>query len=596
MSIAALQSSVTQYGITWMFDKAYEVGQYVTGDYWVVGPVKVVSITNSWHTHGFSPTADQDGSMVNPPTTGTQGYDNTVNGYTASLNVGKSIRAGIPLNLAANSSLVSTVSWLYSSETNTEPGCPSFNGGTGTPRPVLRDGAVLTCVATAPAAGSFRPPYCGNDKTAKYTKADLNYSLLGNLTPPPVYPQVTILENAFARPWLDHFNGYMGGFVHPSENMPQYGQDMSNLMGEVALALHLDFSKLPGSPSKEKTLIGLVQWGIDLKAIVDNGGFWECNGGHASGRKWPILFAGLMLNDTGMKNIGQKSGDYLYSGSYGAGNEPPDYVYFGEDDQTFYVKDADIYPTPYERHEKSGFVWYGHGNPGKKKDYLEYESKHKGLPEWGIRHATDPNRDGLDWGNASYRTCCTGGAWGGFVLAAHIMNATSLWNHDALFDYVDRYIEIETKEKGLTSAQDRLFVVYTWNTYRKQYGGVWKRSDPNDLYSTGTRDYSSCVYNCTRVEDRMITMAGRSEPSAVSVSPNPMQDQAIFSIPFNNIKQVTIFDQAGNTVYQTVGAYCNTPLQWHGMDIAGQPVKPGVYFYSVTSDGQTWSGRIVKAR
>src|SRR4051812_40150189 len=35
---AATASSLTQYGITWTFDKAYTYGSYATGDYWVVGP------------------------------------------------------------------------------------------------------------------------------------------------------------------------------------------------------------------------------------------------------------------------------------------------------------------------------------------------------------------------------------------------------------------------------------------------------------------------------------------------------------------------------------------------------------------------------
>ena len=38
-------SSVTQYGITWKFDKEYKFGKFITGDYWVIGPVKVVSVT-----------------------------------------------------------------------------------------------------------------------------------------------------------------------------------------------------------------------------------------------------------------------------------------------------------------------------------------------------------------------------------------------------------------------------------------------------------------------------------------------------------------------------------------------------------------------
>ena len=32
---------VTQYGITWTFDRPVQAGQFVTGDWWVVGPVTV---------------------------------------------------------------------------------------------------------------------------------------------------------------------------------------------------------------------------------------------------------------------------------------------------------------------------------------------------------------------------------------------------------------------------------------------------------------------------------------------------------------------------------------------------------------------------
>ena len=63
-----------------------------------------------------------------------------------------------------------------------------------------------------------------------------------------------------------------------------------------------------------------------------------------------------------------------------------------------------------------------------------------------------------------------------------------------------------------------------------------------------------------------------------------------------NNQTITICDQAGNRVHHFVRAIHELPLQWCGMDIAGRPVKPGVYFYSFTSDGHTWSGRIVKAR
>ncbi|MGE9290975.1 MAG: hypothetical protein ACQKBT_08300, partial [Puniceicoccales bacterium] len=52
VAVAALQSlpaadyarEVSQYGITWTFDQEYPVGQFVSGDWWVVGPVEVVKV------------------------------------------------------------------------------------------------------------------------------------------------------------------------------------------------------------------------------------------------------------------------------------------------------------------------------------------------------------------------------------------------------------------------------------------------------------------------------------------------------------------------------------------------------------------------
>src|SRR5262245_9975677 len=39
-----LRASVSQYGITWTLAKPVPVGQFVNGDFYVVGPVTVVSI------------------------------------------------------------------------------------------------------------------------------------------------------------------------------------------------------------------------------------------------------------------------------------------------------------------------------------------------------------------------------------------------------------------------------------------------------------------------------------------------------------------------------------------------------------------------
>ena len=65
--------SVSQFGIKWGFDKVYPTGRFANGDYWVIGPVKIVGISpKSQEVDGRT----KHGSMVNPTTEPRiQGYD-----------------------------------------------------------------------------------------------------------------------------------------------------------------------------------------------------------------------------------------------------------------------------------------------------------------------------------------------------------------------------------------------------------------------------------------------------------------------------------------------------------------------------------------
>lgn len=438
---------ISQYGITWTFDKAYPIGQFCTGDYWVRGPVTVIKITTDLHAPGFAPQPGEDGSMVNPGTDNKQGYDNRLASYDAKLNAaligGKPISANNPLVLKVNSSLVSMVSWLYKSEQDTEPGTPKFNGGTKAPRPVTRAGAVLTVLPSAPVAGSFRPPYAGNDKTVKFNVKGLDLSKLKNLAPVAATPNPESLAKQMERPWLDHVNEYLGAMVHPSENMPNYGREIAQILSQVALLLHVDFSKLPGNPAKDKLLAQFVQFGIDCTGIADNGGGWPANGGHHLGRKWPILFAGVMLNDSHMKDVGHWK------------------TRFQEDEQTFYVTQAevDITHSPQWKPDKRG----GAPEP--------YTKENIGLPEWGIGHAVQPTADNREW-RATYRGINTP-IYPGFVLAARLMGQEEAWNHQALFDYTDRWMKMSGGAAiPNTTEATPIFVANMWKAYGGQAATV----------------------------------------------------------------------------------------------------------------------------
>ena len=91
------RASITQYGVTWTFSTAVPAGRFVTGDWWVVGPVTVSCISPA-------PVTERHGSVLNPPAGSQQGYDARIAGFEPSL------RAVFPLQLEAGDSLVSTAS------------------------------------------------------------------------------------------------------------------------------------------------------------------------------------------------------------------------------------------------------------------------------------------------------------------------------------------------------------------------------------------------------------------------------------------------------------------------------------------------------
>jgi hypothetical protein len=449
---AAQQSEVSQFGITWTFDKDYTVGQFANGDYWVVGPVTIVRIQPvSVELNGRM----INGSMINPsPRLGqTQAYDSAAYGMYArpgnfdpGLNAarpnGTDLSIDNPLVLQPDCSLVSTESTLQANDSTQ-----------------LKAAAVLTILDKPAKEGSFRPPYSGTDKTVRFNKEQLDYSLLASLKPVPGTPRLAEVERYFERPWIDHIPLWPARALHPVDNMPDYGREISTQIGIGALMLNLNFS----NTQKEKLLVRYVQLGIDFYGIIQDGGEknWAANGGHASGRKWPILFSGLVLNDPNMKNIGRTDiPDY--------GPAHPEYIHFGEDDQTFYVTEADVEAT-------HGPLWSPDRRDAQK---IPYEQEDIGLPEWGIVHADGPERSNKFWVTA-YRQVSSPG-WGGFVLAAHIMKAKDLWNHNALFDYKDRYMQIEDKWR-----QTSMFVLSMWNAYRKDYGPVWTMSPKLNITATG---------------------------------------------------------------------------------------------------------------
>jgi len=404
---------LSQFGITWTFAEPVAFGRFANGDYWVVGPVEITAINPPSTTVSGR---TRNGSMINPGLGMTQGYDSAMYGqygpnYSASLNVALGVSAGSPLTVQPGSSLISSISI-----------------DTAGNRPQLRTAAVLTVLAAPAPAGSFRPPYFGADKTLRYNVSQLDFARLPKLAAVAGAPSLAAAAGRFQRPWLEHVLSWTGRYCHPSENMPDYGRDMALAIGDGMLSLLLDYP----DEEKQTLLVRLVQYGIDLYAIASAGGVWEDLGGHMHGRKLPILLAGLVLGDAGMSAIGTTMPQR-----------------FQEDRQTWVVTQADV-GRP---------LYHADGRP--REEYIQADV---GVPEWGEQHTRQPERDGRNW-SAYYRRI-VGHSILAHVLAARILGLKDAWHWDPLFDYIDRYWEIEKDVSSSGGGNITTFHKNMWLAYR----------------------------------------------------------------------------------------------------------------------------------
>jgi hypothetical protein len=411
VSPADAATSVTQHGITWSFKDDHQTGQFANGDWWVVGPVTITRITP--YDKDPSDGVDMHGTIVNPVINAAQGWDSRVNGtaYDPLKNIAKSL----PFKVENNSSIMSAESF---EETLT----------VAHPRQ-LRTIAILTVLPAAAPPGSFRPPYAGTDKSIRWNKSKLDYGIFKKLKPVDRTPDLAEVEARFEKALIEVKSGWRSNPLRPVTNSPDYGREISQQFGVAALMLNLDF---PDS-RKETLLVRLVQRGIDIYGSALNGHNWNGNGGHAQGRKLPLLIAAKALGDAEMLSWADASKHFI----------------FQEDHQTFHVTQADV---DLARKHTSGRIREA------------YTPAMIGMPEWSGGHAFNPAEDGSQWGIA-YRTVC-GAAMIPNVLVARLMNLESAWNWPAFFDYYDRYWSVESPRAKDSTNYIRLFERNMWDAYR----------------------------------------------------------------------------------------------------------------------------------
>jgi hypothetical protein len=372
-----LQRSVSQNGITWTFDRDYPVGQFCLGDWWVIGPVTIISVSPGWD-------GQRNGSMIDPDaSTDTQGYRAGLDvQYVDSLNV--ATRLPLTINPAHGSKgVVSLISSI---------GLDSIESG-GL-HEGIRSAAVLTVVSVTQYSDAFRPTYARGDKTI-YRASQMNTNLLTGLrAPSSISEALSQYGNAFTKVYLDHAShgGNWGASMHPVDNGFPYGRDFSTGVSNAALIALTNNSKAVEF-ARRLTQMGIdfyPMWLVNDKGVEGYGFGW--------GYKWTILFAGIMLNNNGM----------MHPPLYRTGTINK----FPEDRWTSYGA-----PTP---------EW-----PRGKPLWGLVDSENTGCP---------PDLGANADCSSGYRICCSSYSWVGQALAARLMGAVDLWNHPAYFDYVDRWV------------------------------------------------------------------------------------------------------------------------------------------------------------
>lgn len=462
VSWAATQSSVSQYGITWTFDHAYEVGQFANGDYWVIGPITLTGITAtnegpvvraslSGQTTRDATNVTVNGSMINPTPAiyPDQGFDTRIAAYSEALNIAR--KGGSPLS-ASNTRSVPAGSSICSASSR-------FNHGSGD-HAMLLDFAVLTVLPSAPAAGSFRPPYTGTDKTIHWNKSQLNYSILKKLT--PVAGMSSPTSAGLTRPWVVISTDYnTARDFAPFNNQPEYDRDAGFVIQRSLLELHQNYS----DATKELAYVRFVQLGIDIYAGLRYGK--QVMGGVPydvyQGNTWtktPLIIAALALNDANIAHFCN-----------------PQHVIYALPPPMFYqggvplkrIGDFANYVRPVDANTQVNDQYLSESRPR-----YAYSMQMVGLPDWGAPPTNTGG--GMNW-DCIYRNVRYVGMAGNALGLFLTTGAKALANDPAWFDYFDRAYSTYENNPA-TAGQLESYITLFWNANRSLGATPWTRSAP----------------------------------------------------------------------------------------------------------------------
>jgi hypothetical protein len=525
-----LQSSVTRHGITWTFGEPERVGRFVNGDYYVVGNVTVTAISPA-------PAPGRNGSVLNiPMNSGISPFDDR----TQAGRYDADIRADPPVSMVQGDALISSISVTTVGEL---PAPLRPQDASISP---VRTVSVLTCLSAPVAPDAFRPSYAGENSPIYYSR-NLRRGLLPKLARVTGTPDLSAWAAMYERPWLDVC---FFGFDAAIEYQPHYGREVGFASGRTALLLCVDNP----DTARENLLLGFVQRGVDLWGLA-NAGYtgWPAHGGHGSGRKLPIVFAGLLLGETDMA---------APSTSNAA-------LRFGEDMQTMYDSCWTGADVVYAGHQG---VWNGQPVNTSDPEWQPYE--HLQPAQW-------PGSLGED-----YRRCCTSIAWIAQGLAMRILRAESLWDHNAFFDYVDRWM----------TEEDSQFVRIILQDFGKDYSASWAAQ--GQAWDTFTEEmWRAYRNNLPAVERGPAPGKGRRASGiTLRVCPNPASraPEIVFSLSRQGAITLNIFSPDGREVHSPVSGVYGRGL--HALTWDARSLPSGVYLVRLAAGGAALSRKFLLMR
>lgn len=414
-----VSESVSQHGVTFDFATPRPVGQYTNGDWWVLGPVSITSISPESTLHNGvngagTPYTNRvvHGAMLNPGnrsfatgglttnnTTNTvQGWDSIASSigfvaYNAAANVDPG-RTGTPLTVTSGS-VVKFVSRLTALP----------NGAQN--RPAGLDIVVLTVVDAIPAADAIRPGVSrAGNKASPARLSQFDLGVFQNLAATASTP--TFAE---ALDWIDryHETAMPDSINNPTakaiNNHPEYGRNIGNNLHRAMLCLHLSSF----TAEQKRTLLShMAAIADDIVSRMEEGAVVLGGGG---GNQWKKPVVALCAASLGA-NAPASWLTYL---------RDAEQLRWGEDSQNFAVSPFDIALPRFA----------GDGRPRS-----PYTFQMLGSIDWGEAHSYQPERDGSNW-DSFYRDIVNYSLFPGLLAVELTAGGKAAYGNPELWTYYD---------------------------------------------------------------------------------------------------------------------------------------------------------------